>query len=115
MLFANIHALVGPRAHRPFLRTALSLDPCTPYSHSACSVRDRGPRRIALQRADATWLFDTLRTSLITSFRGGQPVRAVSARVGHASANVTNAIYSHVLPGDDEQAALARAALLAGL
>ena len=41
-----------------------------------------------------------------------QPVRAVSARVGHANANVTNAIYSHVLPGDDEQQALVGAALL---
>ncbi len=38
----------------------------------------------------------------------------MSARLGHASANVTNAIYSHVLPGDDEQAALAGAALLGG-
>jgi hypothetical protein len=46
--------------------------------------------------------------------RGGQPFRAVSARVGHARANVIYAIYSHVLRGDDEQAALAGAALLRG-
>lgn len=57
--------------------------------------------------------FHGLRHSYVTMLlRGGQPLRAVSARVGHASANVTNAVYSHVLPGDDEQAALAGAALL---
>jgi integrase len=71
------------------------------------------------QRVTATNLpritFHGLRHSYVTMLlRGGQPVRAVSARVGHASANVTNAIYSHVLPGDDEQAALAGALLLGG-
>lgn len=56
-----------------------------------------------------------IRHSYVTALlRDGTPVRAVSARVGHASANVTMGIYAHVIPGDDEQAALAGAALIGG-
>lgn len=39
-------------------------------------------------------------------------IRVVSQRLGHASVTVTLAVYSHVLPGDDEAAALAGARLL---
>jgi integrase len=46
--------------------------------------------------------------------RDGQSVRAVSARAGHANATITLNTYSHVLPGDDEQLALAGAARLGG-
>ncbi len=57
--------------------------------------------------------FHGLRHSYVTMLlRAGQPVRAVSARVGHANATVTNTIYSHVLPGDDQAAAAAGAALI---
>ena len=56
-----------------------------------------------------------LRHSHVTMLgRAGVPLRTISQRVGHSSAAVTLAIYSHVLPGDDEAAALAGAALLEG-
>lgn len=42
------------------------------------------------------------------------PVRVVSQRLGHKSVTTTLAIYSHVLPGDDAQAALTAAQLLDG-
>jgi integrase len=44
--------------------------------------------------------------------RGGVPIRVVSQRLGHASVTVTLAIYAHVLPGDDEAAAMVGAQLL---
>jgi integrase len=39
-------------------------------------------------------------------------MRTVSGRLGHASPTVTMTVYSHVLPGDDEAAALVGARLL---
>jgi integrase len=57
--------------------------------------------------------FHGLRHSYVTMLlRAGQPLRTVSQRVGHSSPNVTSAVYAHVLPGDDEAAALAGAKLL---
>jgi integrase len=44
--------------------------------------------------------------------RARVPLKVVSERVGHSSPNVTTAIYHHVMPGDDEAAALAGARLL---
>jgi len=35
----------------------------------------------------------------------GVPLPAVSARLGHADANVTARVYSHALPADDQRAA----------
>jgi integrase len=60
--------------------------------------------------------FHGLRRSYVTMLlRDGVPLRVVSQRAGHSNANVTSAIYSHVLPGDDEAAALAVAKALGGL
>ena len=42
------------------------------------------------------------------------PVKVVSQRLGHANVTVTTATYAHVLPGDDEAAADATAALILG-
>ena len=54
--------------------------------------------------------FHGLRHSYVTMLlRDGVPLRVVSQRAGHSNVNVTSAIYSHVLPGDDEAAALAGA------
>jgi integrase len=50
--------------------------------------------------------FHTLRhthASLLLS--GGVPLPAVSARLGHADANITARIYSHALPDDDRRGA----------
>lgn len=35
----------------------------------------------------------------------GVPVKVVSQRLGHASVRITYDLYSHVIPGDDQQAA----------
>jgi integrase len=59
--------------------------------------------------------FHGMRHSYLSGLiRDGQSVRAVSARAGHANATITLNTYSHVLPGDDEQLALAGAARLGG-
>jgi integrase len=44
--------------------------------------------------------------------RAGEPIRVVSQRIGHATPNITLAVYAHVLPGDDSRAAQRGAALL---
>ena len=41
------------------------------------------------------------------------PVKVLSQRVGHADVGVTLKVYAHVMPGDDEEAALRADALLA--
>lgn len=46
--------------------------------------------------------------------RSGVPVKTVSRRIGHASPTITMTIYQHVLPGDDEQAAIAGARAIFG-
>jgi len=54
-----------------------------------------------------------LRHSHITALlRAGQPIRVVSARAGHSSPAITLGVYAHVLPGDDEAAAVAAAKAL---
>jgi integrase len=56
---------------------------------------------------------DLRHTHATLLLQSGEPVRTVSQRLGHASPTITMAIYSHVLPGDDEGAAARFAALLA--
>jgi integrase len=69
-----------------------------------------------VKRADLpTLTFHSLRHSNLTMLlREGVPLPVVAQRAGHSSANVTSAIYSHVVPGDDERAAEAGARLLDG-
>jgi integrase len=57
-------------------------------------------------------LFGTLRTSLITSFRAGVPLLAMSKRLGHSSIAITGDLYSHVVEQLDRQAADLTADLL---
>jgi integrase len=70
----------------------------------------------AVKRAELPRLtFHGLRHSYVTMLlRAGQPLHVVAGRAGHSSPNVTSAVYSHVLPGDDEAAALAGARVLGG-
>ena len=50
--------------------------------------------------------FHTLRhTHASNLLSRGVPLPAVSARLGHADANVTARVYSHALPADDQRAA----------
>jgi integrase len=67
---------------------------------------DQAVKRAALPRLT----FHGLRHSYVTMLlRAGQPLHVVAGRAGRSSPNVTSAVYSHVLPGDDEAAALAGA------
>ncbi|MCX7491515.1 tyrosine-type recombinase/integrase [Corynebacterium sp. P6129] len=66
----------------------------------------------ALKRARAAglwpdrWSFHSLRHFHATQLlRAGVPVRAVSARLGHAKTSMTLDTYTHVMPGDDGDAA----------
>lgn len=55
-----------------------------------------------------------LRHSYATdALASGVPVKVVSQRIGHADVGVTLKVYAHVLPGDDEDAALRADSLLA--
>ncbi len=55
-----------------------------------------------------TWLFGTLRTSLITSMRAGAPVEVVSRLLGHSSVATTDGVYGH-LSSEDARRALEKA------
>jgi integrase len=59
-----------------------------------------------------TWLFDTLRTSLITSLAAGEDVRTVAGRLGHRNASTTLNVYAHFVHDADEEAAAVLARLL---
>jgi site-specific recombinase XerD len=43
----------------------------------------------------------------------GVPVKVVSQRIGHADVGVTLKIYTHVMPGDDQDAAARADSLIA--
>ena len=45
---------------------------------------------------------------------GGQPITAVSARLGHAHSAITGSIYAHAIKGQDQQAADAIGRVLRG-
>jgi integrase len=46
--------------------------------------------------------------------RAGVPVKVVSQRIGHSNPIMTMTIYQHVLPGDDQHAALVGARVILG-
>jgi hypothetical protein len=48
------------------------------------------------------------------ALKAGIPAKVVSERLGHATVAFTLQVYSHVIPGMDEQAAGAVAALIFG-
>ena len=59
--------------------------------------------------------FHTLRHSAASLMaRAGVPVTSISAQLGHANAAITQSIYSHVLPGMQDEAAQEMAAALQG-
>lgn len=69
-------------------------------------VRAAGPPPIRLH---------DLRHSYATAaLAAGVPVKVLSQRIGHADIGVTLAVYAHVMPGDDEDAARRADALLEG-
>ena len=84
-------------AHRPRGELAFPMDPGV-VSRSMPGACDRaGVKRVRFHD-----LRHTHATSLIES---GENIRAVSARLGHASSSFTLQVYAHVMPGMDEQLA----------
>lgn len=59
-------------------------------------------------------LHDVRHSYATALIKAGQPLKVVSQRIGHASPTITMAIYQHVLPSDDVEAATAGARLILG-
>jgi integrase len=57
-------------------------------------------------------LHDVRHSYATAALAAGVPVKVVSQRLGHADVGVTLKIYAHVMPGDDEDAAVRADALL---
>lgn len=58
-------------------------------------------------------LHDLRHSYATNALAAGVPVKVLSQRIGHADVGVTLAVYAHVMPGDDEDAALRADALVA--
>jgi integrase len=58
-------------------------------------------------------LHDLRHSYATAALAAGVPVKVLSQRIGHADVGVTLAVYAHVLPGDDEDAARRAEALFA--
>lgn len=58
-------------------------------------------------------LHDLRHSYATNALAAGVPVKVLSQRVGHADIGVTLAVYAHVMPGDDEDAARRADALIA--
>lgn len=59
-------------------------------------------------------LHDVRHSYATAVIRAGVPLKVVSQRIGHANPTITLTTYQHVLPGDDEQAALIGAQAILG-
>ena len=59
-------------------------------------------------------LHDVRHSYATAMIRAGVPLKVVSQRIGHSSPATTMKIYQHVLPGDDEDAALVGARAILG-
>ena len=57
-------------------------------------------------------LHDLRHSYATAALAAGVPVKVLSQRVGHADVGVTLTVYAHVMPGDDEDAALRADTLL---
>jgi integrase len=60
-------------------------------------------------------LHDVRHSYATALIKAGQPIKIVSQRIGHASPTITMAIYQHVLPSDDVEAAAVGARLILGV
>ena len=66
--------------------------------------RRRNPRRGPRRGSEA--VIDLRHSYATAALAAGVPVKVLSQRVGHADVGVTLAVYAHVMPDDDEDAAL---------
>ncbi len=65
-------------------------------------------------RPAAVELAAAVSVALVGLLRDRENVKVVSERLGHANVTITLTTYSHVMPGDQRQAAARFAALVAG-
>ena len=79
-----------------------------PESFSTCS-----PSSCAASVLPPIRLHDLRHSYATNALAAGVPVKVLSQRVGDADVGVTLAVYAHVMPGDDEDAARRADALLA--
>jgi integrase len=59
-------------------------------------------------------LHDVRHSYATAALKAGVPVKVIGERLGHANVGITLDVYSHVIPGMDEQAASAVASLILG-
>ena len=83
------------------------------FSHLFRETQDRCARMLGEDAPPGIRLHDLRHTHATILLRDRENVKVVSERLGHASVTVTLTTYSHVMPGDQRQAA-ARFAVLVG-
>jgi integrase len=70
-------------------------------------------RLVRAARLPSIRLHDLRHSYATAALAAGVPVKVLSQRIGHADVGVTLAVYAHVMPGDDEDAARRAEALFA--
>ena len=84
------------------------------FSHLFRETQDRCTRMLGEDAPPRIRLHDLRHTHATILLRDRENVKVVSERLGHANVTVTLTTYSHVMPGDQRQAAARFAALVGG-
>ena len=84
------------------------------FSHLFRETQDRCARMLGEDAPPGIRLHDLRHSHATILLRDRENVKVVCERLGHASVTVTLTTYSHVLPGDQRQAAARFAALVGG-
>lgn len=84
------------------------------FSHLFRETQQRCGRVLGDEMPPVIRLHDLRHTHATILLRDRENVKVVSERLGHANVTVTLTTYSHVMPGDQRQAAARFAALVAG-
>lgn len=101
------------RRARPFSERVILKANGKPYTATSLAYEVRILREAL--GLPATVNMKSLRHFHATSLlRAGVPVKTVQARLGHSTATMTLEVYAHFVPSDDERAAAAISAVLAG-
>ena len=83
------------------------------FSHSFREALARCRKALGDDAPPTIRLHDLRHTHATLLLADREPIKAVSERLGYASATITLGVYSHVLPGDQKWAASRFAALIA--
>lgn len=84
------------------------------FSRLFAETLTRCRRDLGGDAVPAIRLHDLRHTHATLLLRGGENVKVVSSRLGHANATVTLRVYAHCLPGDQKSAATRFAAIVRG-